>query len=149
MITNEEVLTITQNVLGIMLELSPESECETTDLARGERAFTGCVHISGQWQGAVIVQASQGLGELFAGKFFEISPDKVLDDDIRDAVTELTNMIGGNIKGQVPGPSYLSIPSVTIGTDFDFQLPGTDAITEVSVCCHGHPLKITLCESRQ
>lgn len=149
MITSEEVLTITQSVLGIMLQLEPYEGHEDSRLAHGEQAFTGCVHISGQWQGAVMLQGTPQLGRLFAAKFFEMEPDQVLDNDIRDAVTELTNMIGGNIKGQVPAPSFLSIPSVTIGTDFDFLLPGTEVVTDVSVCCQGEPLRITLCESRQ
>jgi chemotaxis protein CheX len=134
-ITNDEVLQITEHVLGTMLELNAEGHFDSTQLNSGSEAFTGCVHISGQWQGAVVVQGTPELGRLLAARFLEMP------------ASELTNMIGGNIKGLVPGPSYLSIPSVTVGSDFEFQLPGTRRCTDLLASCAGQPLRITLCES--
>jgi chemotaxis protein CheX len=37
------------------------------------------------------------------------------DEDVADAVGELANMIGGNIKGLMPGPSVLTLPVVASG----------------------------------
>jgi len=65
---------------------------------------------------------------------------------VQDAFAEMTNMIGGNIKGQVPCPSFLSIPSVTTGQDFDFHLSGVVAIRDVSLDCNGQLLRIMICE---
>jgi chemotaxis protein CheX len=149
MITNDEVLTITQNVLGIMLDMEPETGDEPEIMAHGKQAFIGRVDISGQWQGTVVVQATPQLARLFAARFFEMALDEVNDSDIRDAVTELTNMIGGNIKGQVPAPSYLSIPSVTYGSVSDFLLPGSEVVTEVATYFLSEPLRVALCENRQ
>jgi chemotaxis protein CheX len=148
MVTNEEVMQITEHVLGTMLELVTFADSEDALLTGRSQAFTGCVHISGQWQGAVVVQGSPELGKLIAERFLQLSPEEVTEADVMDSAAELTNMIGGNIKGLVPGPSYLSIPSVTVGSDFDFQLPGTRTFTNVVANCEGQPLRITLCESK-
>jgi len=37
------------------------------------------------------------------------------DEDVADAVGELVNMIGGNVKSLMPGPSVLSLPVVAAG----------------------------------
>jgi len=146
-VTNHEVLQITEHVLGTMLELNADGNFEANLIESGSEAFTGCVHISGQWQGAVVVQGTPELGRLLAARFLEMSASDVSEADILDSAAELTNMIGGNIKGLVPGPSFLSIPSVTVGTDFDFQLPGTRRCTDLIAAYAGQPLRITLCES--
>ncbi len=145
MITSEDILSITQNILSTMLELSAIAAESPSD-QRGSDAFTGCIQISGEWQGAVVIQSSEELAKVFASRLFEIDCSDVSESDLRDAFAEMTNMIGGNIKGQVPCPSYLSLPSVTTGNDFDFHLAGANVIREVSAECDGEVLRILLCE---
>lgn len=147
MISNDEILIITQNVMGTMFELIPVSnDFQATNLESGE-AFTGCVQISGAWKGAVVLQGTPELAKVIATHFFELGSVAATDADIRDSIAELTNMIGGNIKGQVPGPSYLSIPSVTIGSDFSFHLAGASVLSEVVCTCEGEVMRIRLCEA--
>ncbi len=145
MITSEDILTITQNILSTMLEISAIASDEKTD-KKGFDAFTGCIQISGEWQGAVVIQSSEELAKVFASRLFEIDTSDVSESDLRDAFAEMTNMIGGNIKGQVPCPSFLSLPSVTTGNDFDFHLAGANVIREVAAECEGETLRILLCE---
>jgi chemotaxis protein CheX len=150
MISDADVYTITQNVLGTMLDLDaaicgPDSQ-STVD---SQHMLTGCVLISGQWSGAVLVQASEQLGRLLAARFFNIAADQVDDRDIEDAMSELTNMIGGNVKGQVPAESNLSIPSVSVGASCVSQWAESAVISHVSVCCAGEPLMLTVCTSPQ
>jgi chemotaxis protein CheX len=45
----------------------------------------------------------------------EESDGAVSDADVADAVGELVNMIGGNVKSLMPGPSALSLPVVAAG----------------------------------
>jgi chemotaxis protein CheX len=145
MISTEDIVLIVQNILRTMLEL----EAIPTELVLSERRFdrvTGCIQISGQWQGAVVIQGSEELARLFGCRLLECDSESLSDDDIRDAFAEMTNMIGGNIKGQVPCPSFLSIPSVTTGHDFDFYLSGAIVIREVAFDCHGEMLRILMCE---
>ncbi|QCC78154.1 chemotaxis protein CheX [Nocardioides daphniae] len=41
--------------------------------------------------------------------------DEPSEADVVDAVGELVNMVGGNVKSLVPGPSQLSLPLVATG----------------------------------
>lgn len=146
MITQEEIFVIAQNVLGTMLHIEALPDDQIAEGSEHEAAFTGCVQITGNWQGAVLVQGTSHLERILASVFFELPEADVTQADIRDAIAEITNMIGGNIKGQVPSPSYLSIPSVTVGSDFNFHLAGANVLSQAVLDCHGEPLRIVLCE---
>lgn len=146
MVTNEDVMQITELVLGTMLEMGSHADSDNSLLKGRLEAITGCVHISGEWQGAVVVQGTPEFGRIVAQRFLQLPAEEVSEVDVMESAAELTNMIGGNIKGLVPGPSTLSIPFVTIGSDFNFRLPGTRESAHVVANCEGHPLRITLCE---
>lgn len=146
MITQEEIVVIAQSVLGTMLHIEAMPEQQLSEVSGTDATFTGCVQISGNWQGAVLVQGTSQLERILASVFFELPEADVTEADIRDAIAEITNMIGGNIKGQVPSPSYLSIPSVTVGSDFNFHLAGATVLSLAVLDCHGEPLRIVLCE---
>jgi chemotaxis protein CheX len=146
MITEEEIATIAQTVLGTMLHIEAVPEEQSSDCVDTEPYFTGCVQLSGAWQGALLVQGAAYLERVLAAVFFELEEPEVTESDVRDAIAEITNMIGGNIKGQVPSPSFLSIPSVTIGNDFNFYLAGVSIISQVVMNCQGAPLRIVLCQ---
>lgn len=145
MISNEDIFTIVQSILSTMLELEA-IPCVLSPTEKRQHQVTGCIQISGQWQGAVVVQSSDDLARTFAGRLLQESGDSLTEADIRDAFAEMTNMIGGNIKGQVPGPSLLSIPSVTTGQDFDFHLSSATTIRDLAIECHGETLRIMLFE---
>jgi chemotaxis protein CheX len=149
MLSNDDIVSITQHILSTMLELEASlGDVELTCSGTGA-AVTGCVQISGQWQGAVVLQGNQGLAKLFASRLFETPVDDVSEADVRDAFAEMTNMIGGNIKGNVPGPSFLSIPSVTTGNDFDFHLANAEVVRDVKAACDGQAFRILLCEENK
>ncbi len=145
MISNEDILTIVQSILSTMLELDA-IPCELLPTVKRSDQVTGCVQISGQWQGAVVIQGSEDLARVFASRLFGEDGDSLTEDDLRDAFAEATNMIGGNVKGQVPSPSFLSIPSVTTGQDFDFRLSNATAIRDLTVACNGETLRIMMFE---
>lgn len=145
MITSEDIFTISQNILSTMLELEA-IPCELERSEKRSDRITGCVQISGEWQGAVVIQSSEELARTFASRLWDENRDDLSEDDLRDAFAEITNMIGGNIKGQVPCPSFLSIPSVTTGQDFDFHLSGATVIRDLALDCEGETLRIMMCE---
>lgn len=78
--------------------------------------WSAVVTISGGWQGVVTVELEESLARLLTAQMLAV-PDgeEVGDSDIADAVGELVNMVGGNVKSLMPGPSSLSLPSVAAG----------------------------------
>jgi chemotaxis protein CheX len=92
----------------------------------GDRpALTGCVHIDGAWNGAAIVECELPLARRIAATLFGRSDDEVSPDDVRDALGEITNMIGGNVKALLPAPSRASLPTVVDGADYAGTVPRT------------------------
>ncbi len=145
MILEDDIFTIAQNILSTMLEIEANPVGPTPIVKRLDQV-TGCIQISGEWQGAVVIQSSVEFARTVASRLFDESLANLLEDDLRDAFAELTNMIGGNIKGQVPCPSFLSIPSVTTGQDFDVHLSNATIIRDLVLDCNGEKLRIMMFE---
>ncbi|MFN3713484.1 MAG: chemotaxis protein CheX [Alcanivoracaceae bacterium] len=74
------------------------------------------VSISGAWQGVVEVRVTGTMGRRIAALMFRCATQEVDDDKLRDALDEVANIIGGNVKALLPSPSQLSIPSF-LGAD--------------------------------
>ena len=114
--------------------------------ASSEPAVTACVQIVGAWQGAVMLQCPVSLGTTLADQMFQAGSVPTLEE-VRDALGELTNMLGGNLKAVLPGPSQISLPTVAVGSDYDVGVPDATVLTRVSFTCDGEPLHVTLFEA--
>lgn len=145
-VCNSDILTITQNVLETMVNLGV-CEGESTQTCAQRERMTGCVQISGTWRGAVVIQTTEGFVRRAACEMLGIDEGQVTAADMEDTLAEITNMIGGNIKSQVPGPSYLSLPSVTTGQDFNFRLTGAEVVSEMPMSSASEPLNVVICEA--
>ncbi len=143
--TSEDIFTIAQNVLDTMVKVESFFQPDA-NLPEDGGHVTGCIQISGGWQGAVLLQTTDAFARNVASRMLCLEYDDVTGEDIQDAMAELTNMVGGNIKSQVPGPSFLSLPSVTTGEDFDVALPHTQRVNDVTLEVDCEPMRIVLCE---
>ncbi|HWJ81090.1 MAG TPA: chemotaxis protein CheX [Nocardioides sp.] len=78
--------------------------------------WSASVSVSGGWQGIVTVELTEYVAGALAATMLALPEGlEVVDADIADAVGELVNMVGGNVKSLMPGPSVLSLPSVAAG----------------------------------
>ena len=77
---------------------------------------------------------------------FDITAAEAVPADLQDALAELSNMIGGNLKTLLPGPSFLSLPTVTEGNDYSLSVPGSRLISHVQLDCNGELLDVALLE---
>ena len=95
------------------------------------------------------VECSGGLARRVASTMFATDACELSADQVSDALGELTNIIGGNIKALLPEPSQLSMPAVTEGTDYLFTIPGSRPAAQLSFTCEGKPFQITVLECRK
>jgi chemotaxis protein CheX len=109
-----------------------------------ERAVAGCVQFSGAWEGAVTIETSADFARQAAATMFGVNPEAASVADTQDAIGELTNMTGGNVKSLLPEPCHLSLPTVVEGTDLSTRLLGCEPITSVAFDCHGSQLVVRL-----
>jgi chemotaxis protein CheX len=72
----------------------------------------GKVTISGNWRGSVTLGCSPSVARRAAAAMFGKEPAETDPGEIRDALGELTNMVGGNFKTLLKGDCRLSVPNV-------------------------------------
>ncbi|QCX28579.1 chemotaxis protein CheX [Nocardioides jishulii] len=111
----DDVRTLTEEVWSTFLgHTAPFTAAEA-------RAFTptwaASVTVKGEWNGMVSMQLTGvGAHRLTCGMLgMDPESDEPSEADVVDAVGELVNMVGGNVKSLVPGPSQLSLPLVATG----------------------------------
>lgn len=106
--------------------------------------LTAIVHISGEVEWAVVLRLPTALARLVAGAMFDCDGAELGADEISDAVGEIANVVGGVVKGGVPGQTALSLPSVTEGRDLRVAVPGTMVATEYVARCEGAAFSISI-----
>jgi chemotaxis protein CheX len=109
---------------GIEVASAAPAEIDGTSL-------TGFVHINGGWQGTVTLRCPAPLAAEAAAAMFGMDLDELGDEEIGDALGELTNMTGGGIKAMLPGPSQLSLPAVVAGGEYSVAVPGAAQLAEM------------------
>lgn len=120
----DAIAQIAQDVFQTMLDYpvscSEEESSQVTD------AVTAAIFLSGTWKGAVILECSQSEASGFTARLMKISEPAGINDDVRDALGEIVNMIGGNMKSILPAGVSLSIPSVLDGADYAYRICGAN-----------------------
>ena len=106
--------------------------------------LTSAVHLSGEWNGAVLFECNRWQACRFAGRFLSMVPPETVNDDVRDVLGELANMIGGNMKSAVTTGLTLSMPSVTDGSDYGLGGYGSEVQDRLGFECAEGPFWVTL-----
>lgn len=71
------------------------------------------VDVVGPWTGSVVLTTGRRTAEALTRALLrEHSPEVLEDEDVADAFGEIANVVGGNVKAALPGPSGLSLPDV-------------------------------------
>ncbi len=77
--------------------------------------WSAAVTVTGGWHGVVTVELHEDVARRLTARMLALPESEVADGDVADAVGELVNMVGGNVKSMMPGPSDLSLPAVAAG----------------------------------
>jgi chemotaxis protein CheX len=104
--------------------------------------LAGLVRISGEWHGTVTVTCDQELAGRIATAMLDRAPASPAE--VADAVGEVANMTGGNVKALLPGPSVLSLPEVAGGAAA--APPPGRVVTRLAFAIDSSPLVVTVVE---
>jgi chemotaxis protein CheX len=107
-------------------------------------ALTGCVQVTGAWQGAVVLRCATGIVDRAATIVFDTHA--ATQEQLHDVLAELANMVGGNIKALMAEPSRLSLPTIVDGASYLTRVPGSHPVAEVTFECDGHRFLVTVLE---
>jgi chemotaxis protein CheX len=105
--------------------------------------LTAVVHLSGNRNGTLLFECNRWEACRFTGRFLSMEPPDTVNDDVRDVLGELANMIGGNIKCAVASGLKLSMPSVTDGSDYGVRIFGSK-FHRLGFECEEGPFWVTL-----
>ena len=140
-----DLTRITRDVWDSFLE-ADSLVAQPTPCTLSASQVTACVHLTGAYVGSVTVQCSEAAAWRVASVLFAAPVETLTGSEVTDAMGEVANMIGGNIKSLVPGPSTLSLPTVAHGSDSRLSIPGVETVREITADWHGHPIVISLLE---
>ncbi len=143
-----EICEYTESIWKNILDLDVKKITEEYCPPEGEKILAGCVHISGEWEGTVVLDCPTELARKVASIMFDLKDDELTLDLIQDALGELTNMTGGNLKSLLPEPCYLSLPAVTM-TEIGLKIPGSELTTAVTFKCWGFKFKVSILKKKE
>jgi hypothetical protein len=99
------------------------------------------VEVVGPWTGAVVItMGRRAAAELTRCLLGAHAPEVLEEEDVVDALGEMANVVGGNVKGVLPAPSVLGLPEVGHA-----PVPADPAhVVRVEALWRGHPLSISV-----
>ncbi len=130
---------------SILGQEADPSFVSTEELA-AQRTVTACVHISGGWQGSVSMVLPSALATHVAAVMFDVPAADLSSAEVLDAVGELANIAGGNVKGLIDDPCELSLPIVAEGTSYVLAMPGSIVTSSVVLAHEGIPFALQIHE---
>ena len=138
----------TEQVFVTMLnmEIEPGAPIFEHDFPGHFDGVVSFVGMAGEWLGTGGLCCNPSFARRIAGCFLTMDFPAV-DDDVLDAIGELTNIIIGNVKGTIEqsvGPMALSTPTCIVGQDLTARSLGRQRWTIVGFRCGEDKLDVMM-----
>lgn len=140
----QHIQQLTAMIWNSILQLPVEPVDPDAPAFEDPRMMAACVQITGAWEGAVSLAAGESFATHAASIMFGLAEADVKMAERQDALGELANMIGGNVKALLPEPCALSLPSVVEGSEYSLRIPRSKLVTSVALSCEGRDIRVAL-----
>ena len=145
----QAVVTSTESVFSTMLgmDLTKGEAYYKAGAANPSDGVVSLIGLAGPWMGTGSIACSPALACKISGALL-MTEFAGVDDEVLDAVAEVTNMVIGNVKTIIEeevGPMGLSIPTVIFGKNFATKSVGSSNWTVVPFDYEGEQLIVQLC----
>jgi CheY-like chemotaxis protein len=108
----------------------------------------GQVHLSGQWRGTVTLACSVGAARRAAARMLNLGDETPTESELRQTISELTNIIGVNVKSLVSSEgTFLSLPVVIEGRNYSVQVRDSRIVARKDFLTDGEPVAVTVLEA--
>ncbi len=139
----------TRDVFGTMLGIELlDADAYIQESAPGpSEGVMALVGLAGQWAGSGTFSCSAASARQIAGQLL-MQPYEAIDEEVLDAIGEVTNMVLGNVKTSLEeelGPMGLSIPTVIYGRNFTTRSVAKSRWSVVPFVCMGERVEVHLC----
>lgn len=140
----EDIRRIVADVFGTMLDLpvNPSTAKWSADLD----LVTAAVHFAGAWKGALLLECAPDQACRFAARLMPVPAPFSMNDDVRDTLGELSNMVAGNLKSVLEPGVGLSTPSVVEGADYTLRICGDNIVSRLAFSAGAAPFWVALVE---
>jgi flagellar motor switch protein FliN len=112
-------------VFDTMLSMKIESLEEEPPAAKAESRLVGSVNFTGEIMGLISIGVSDAFSRQMTASMLGIEVDEIeSDDEIKDLLGEISNIVGGNLKSSFTDAGIvcrLSPPAITVGTHFRIE----------------------------
>lgn len=141
-ITGARLAVIAELVFETMLEQQVHG-IPATDVVI---EYTAAVQYTGAWQGAMLLGCSRHQTYDWAGRLMMLGGPAESEDDARDGLGELANMLAGNLKPFLPAGVDLSVPMVASGAGHSLSPCGRQLTQQHDFMSPDGPFRLTLIE---
>jgi chemotaxis protein CheX len=138
-----DMTMIVESIFAELLGLSVQPAAPPAEPGPGGARLVGIVGISGAWHGTVSVTCDRELAVRIATAMLDREPRD--GAELADAIGEVANMTGGNVKALLPGPSLLSLPEMAEEGSPAATFLG-DLVSRLAFAVDGSPLVVTVVE---
>jgi chemotaxis protein CheX len=143
------VIENTEKVFSVMLgmNVAPQPMQVQMSVEADGNSIVSILGFAGAWSGAGCVSCSSELARKIAASMLMAEYDSV-NDDVLDAIGEITNMVIGNFKDAAApmlGQLGLSTPTVIFGRNFRARNLNGQVWTAVPFECDGEIFEVKVC----
>jgi chemotaxis protein CheX len=121
---HKQIIEATSEIFSTMVMMEITGEEPSDQLANPLFSIvTGMVGLAGTHRGILAIHTPYDLAKTITANFLGIEVEEI-DNDVKDAIGELANMIGGSVKSilsQNGKDISLSLPSVISGAEYNFN----------------------------
>lgn len=120
----EKIIDSTLEIFStmVMMDVSVDSDAVERS-GRLQDTITGLIGLAGSYKGVLAIHIPHAVAMAITSNFLGMDITEI-NEDVEDAVGELANMLGGNIKAVLTENSKeidLSLPSTISGSSYNFQ----------------------------
>jgi chemotaxis protein CheX len=142
------VTAVVQEVWESMLGNDLDGPDRDTPRSAEIRPLLGYVRLCGGWHGTVSLNCSRELARTLAGRMFGADPDSLTKEEVHDALGEVVNIIGGNLKHLFPPSCRLLLPGVEEDPLTDSASIAGRVVAEVGFVCGNETFQVSLVEAQ-
>lgn len=136
--------TVVGDVFATMLQSEASPSAEPDDGTRYPVAVS--IYFAGDWRGTLLVELDYELAFTIAQRLEDVPRPESVDQYVRDALGELTNMFAGNLKPLLPEGTVMAMPSVTHGGEFTVSFVGAKTSSSIPFDSPHGSFRLTLAE---
>jgi len=117
----ESVVEVFDTMVSMEIEHSDSEPADTSGVSRIEAGVNFAGHVAGMLN----IQVTSDLARLMTANMLDMEPEELEGDrEIKDLLSEISNIVGGNLKSALNDAGLacvLSTPSMTYGGDFTIK----------------------------